>query len=211
MANYFGYFPKTVYVSSSDTSSGDVVTNITSRFSFENELKNNAASYYKYDIRDGDTPESIAYKVYDSPYRHWVILAFNDILDPQYDWPLDQRTFYNYIESKYSKYANTGQSGVTWAESNIYGYYKIEKQSVAATGASNETRVQVDANTYATIATVSENITLKNGQILTVSTSKETKSYYTYETELNDAKRTIKILKSEFVNKLENELKRVLA
>jgi hypothetical protein len=211
MANYFGYFPKTVYVSSSDTSSGDVVTNITSRFSFEAELKNNAASYYKYDIRDGDTPESIAYKVYDSPYRHWVILAFNDILDPQYDWPLDQRTFYNYIESKYSKYANTGQSGVTWAESNIYGYYKIEKQSVAATGASNETRVQVDANTYATIATVSENITLKNGQILTVSTSKETKSYYTYETELNDAKRTIKILKSEFVNKLENELKRVLA
>jgi hypothetical protein len=54
MAKYFNYFPKTVYtLNSLDV---ETVTNITSRFGFEQSFKDNSAVYYEYDIQDGDTP-----------------------------------------------------------------------------------------------------------------------------------------------------------
>jgi hypothetical protein len=210
MANYFQTFPKTFYTSTTENTEGDVVTNILTRFSFERELKENSATYYKYDIKDGDTPEGLAYKLYDSPNRHWIILGFNDILDPQYDWPLDERTFYRFVESKYVANANTGQSGLTWSQANVYAYYRVEKRTITLTQKSVEDKILVDAAAYANISLGTTTITLKGGETMTVVTTKETKTYYDYEQELNDAKRTIKILKPEFVNRVETELKRVL-
>ena len=56
---------------------------------------------------------------------------FNDIIDPQFDWPLDSRTIIEYIDYKYSapEYAdtaNTNVSGLSWAKniSNVKSYYK---------------------------------------------------------------------------------------
>jgi hypothetical protein len=40
--------------------------------------------------------------------------------------------------------------------------------------------------------------------------SKENKSYYVYETENNDSKRTIKLLKQEFIPAVEEEFRRVI-
>ena len=210
MANYFQNFPKTFYTATTENTEGDVVTNILTRFSFERELKENSATYYKYDIKDGDTPESLAYKLYDSPNRHWIILGFNDILDPQYDWPLDERTFYRYVEEKYVANANTGQSGITWSQANVYAYYRVETRTISTTQKTVVDKILVDAAAYANISLGTTTITLKSGETMTVQTTKETKTYYDYEQETNEAKRTIKILKSEFVNKVEAELKRIL-
>lgn len=210
MANYFQNFPKTFYTATTENTEGDVVTNILTRFSFERELKENSATYYKYDIKDGDTPESLAYKLYDSPNRHWIILGFNDILDPQYDWPLDERTFYRYVEEKYVANANTGQSGITWSQANVYAYYRVETRTISTTQKTVVDKILVDAAAYANISLGTTTITLKSGETMTVQTTKETKTYYDYEQETNEAKRTIKILKSEFVSKVETELKRIL-
>lgn len=210
MANYFQTFPKTFYTSTTENTEGDIITNILTRFSFERELKENSATYYKYDIKDGDTPENLAYKLYDSPNRHWIILGFNDILDPQYDWPLDERTFYRYVESKYVANANTGQSGLTWSQANVYAYYRVETRTITLTQKTVVDKILVDAATYANISLGTTTITLKTGEAMTVATTKETKTYYDYEQELNESKRTIKILKPEFVSKVETELKRVL-
>jgi hypothetical protein len=40
--------------------------------------------------------------------------------------------------------------------------------------------------------------------------SKETQSYYDYEMELNESKRSIKLLKPEFVSAVEEEFRRVI-
>ena len=53
------------------------------------------------------------------------------------------------------------------------------------------------ANTY----------TLKDGTTIQVSTTRDAKTYYEYEEELNESKRMIKILKPEFVNAVEEEFK----
>jgi hypothetical protein len=73
MARYFNYFPTTVYSANAASSGLDIVTNIITRFGFEQSLKENGAAFYKYDIQDSDTPEIIAAKFYDNPERHWIV------------------------------------------------------------------------------------------------------------------------------------------
>jgi hypothetical protein len=207
MAKYFNYFPKTVYtLNSLDV---ETVTNITSRFGFEQSFKDNSAVYYEYDIQDGDTPEIIASKFYDSPEQHWAVLMINNIVDPQFDWPLDQRTIISYINEKYSANASVGQSGTTWAQANIHSYYKVETRISNSTEAQLQSKLQIDANTYANVAATTSNLTLDDGNSITITTTKETKSYYDYEIEENEAKRTIKLLKPEFVSSIEEELRNV--
>ena len=207
MAKYFNYFPKTVYtLNSLDV---ETVTNITSRFGFEQSFKDNSAVYYEYDIQDSDTPEIIASKFYNSPERHWAVLMINNIVDPQFDWPLDQRTIISYINEKYSANASVGQSGTTWAQANIHSYYKVETRISNSTEAQLQSKLQIDANTYANVAATTSNLTLDDGNSITITTTKETKSYYDYEIEENEAKRTIKLLKPEFVSSIEEELRNV--
>lgn len=207
MSKYFNYFPKTFYKLNQNSNDVDAVTNITARFGFEQTFKNNSAVYYEYDVQDSDTPEIIANKFYGSPERHWAVLMINDIVDPQFDWPLDQRTIISYIDEKYSANASVGQSGTTWAQANIHSYYKVETRTTNSTGTELQSKLEIDANTYANVAATTSNLTLDDGNSITITTTKETKSYYDYEVEENEAKRTIKLLKPEFVSSIEEELK----
>lgn len=215
MANFFTHFPKEYYFLSNDSASLDVVTNITSKFKFEDEFKNNTVVYYEYEIEDGDTPEILAYKLYGSAERHWIILSMNDILNPQTDWPIQQNTLIKLIDKKYqsAEYANSSTSGAgtTWADTNIHSYYKIETQTNNLNNTKFIDKIQIDANTYANVVSSTETYTLQNGQSVTIDTTKESKTYYEYEIETNDNKRTIKILKNEFVDSVESELKRIMA
>jgi len=209
MSKYFNFFPKTLYTT--DAKNADVVNNITSRFNFEETFKNNTAVCYEYDIQDSDTPEIIAAKFYGDSERHWIILLFNDILDPQFDWPMDYRTLISFIDEKYSASANVNQSGSNWAQSDTKTYYKIEKRTTISTNTITMNEIEVDANTYANVTVSSSNVTLADGYIITIAVSKDTQSYYDYEMELNEAKRKIKLLKPEFVGNIESEFRRVIA
>ena len=208
MSKYFNYFPKTVY-SLDNTNNADVVTSIVSRFAFESSFRDNTAVYYEYNIQDSDTPEIIANKFYGDSEKHWVVLMLNQIVDPQFDCPLDQRTIISYMNEKYSANASVGQSGVSWAQANIHSYYKVETRTTNSTNTDLQTKIQVDANTYANVAATTTNLTLEDGNSITIKVSKETKSYYDYEVEQNETKRTIKLLKPEFVSPIEDELRAV--
>ena len=50
MAKYFNFFPRTTYYKNKDSTSVDIITNITTRYNFNDGLKQNAATYYKYKI-----------------------------------------------------------------------------------------------------------------------------------------------------------------
>jgi hypothetical protein len=216
MAKYFNYFPKTFYTSNNTSLGIDTVTNIIARFGFEKKLKENSSAFYKYTIKDSDTPEIIAGKFYDHVERHWIVLLFNDIIDPQYDWPLQSDTLIDYINTKYStvEYANTANTlvtGLSWAQniSHVQAYYKIITRT-SADGTDIVEKITVDANTYANIAATSISYTLNNASSITQTISKTTQTYYDYEVELNEAKREINLLKSEFVSEVEKEFKRVI-
>ena len=210
MANYFSKFPK-IYHSFDDYKTSEQVVNILSRFSLESSLKENTSIFYDYDIRDGDTPEIIASKMYDSAERHWIVLLFNDIVDPQYDWPLQYDVLTKYIDEKYlaSANSNTSGDGIAWSRSNIHSYYRVEKCT-----SPNRTitikKYEVDANTYAnTTISLNDSVVLPGNVTAVFDTTKETKTYYDYEMEENEKKRTIKLLKQEFVSPLELELENI--
>jgi len=214
MAKLFNYYPKTFYTSNTKTTGLDSVTNIVARFGFEKKLKENSAAFYKYSVKDSDTPEIIASKFYDSPERHWIVLLLNDIIDPQYDWPLNNNTLISFIDNKYTAngVANTTPvSGIQWAKStnNTKNYYKIITRTASDSTIITE-KFQVDANTYANVAASTTSYTLNSGAVVTETISKEKQTHYDYEVEENEAKREINLLKKEFVPEVEKEFRRVI-
>jgi len=218
MANYFGNFPRTFYTKENNSSGVDLITNILSRFSFEKAFKENTAVFYKYQIQDSDTPEIIAAKYYDDPEKHWIVLLFNDIIDPQYNWPLKYSSFINYVNEKYAANGasnTTVQSGITWAQSqnNIHSYYQVNTRTSTAVTADSKTikeKVRITANAYANVIVGTTSYTLKNGTVINETVSKEKLTYYDYEMEENEAKRKIKLLKPEFATDVFEEFKEIV-
>lgn len=214
MAKFFNYFPKTFYTSNNNTTGVDSVTNITARIAFEKTLRENSNGFYPYQIQDSDTPEIIADKYYDNPERHWIVLLFNNIIDPQWDWPLNDKNIIEYIDKKYTANgaANTTiQTGIAWAlsENNTQAYFKV----ITTTGKSGEITIEkfeVDANTYANVASSTNSYTTQASELITIVVSKEKRSYYTYEIEENEKKREIKLLKSQFADAVEKEFKQII-
>jgi hypothetical protein len=218
MAKYFNFFPTTPYTNSDESTAYDTVTNIISRFGFEESLKQNSSIFYPYEIQDGDTPEMIASKYYGSSEKHWIVLLFNNIIDPQYDWPLDQRTLIKYINDKY---ADNGANhspvltGIQWAQDagNVKAYYKtITRLSSNPTKNQIVEKVEIDANTHTNLPVTTTTYTLNDGSRVTQTISKSNLTYYDYEVEANDAKRKIRLLRSQYVTEsgLMNEFKRVI-
>lgn len=218
MAKYFNYFPTTYYTNSDDSTALDTVTNIIARFAFEDTLKENTSIFYPYEVQDGDTPEMIANKFYGSPEKHWIVLLFNNIIDPQYDWPLDQRTLIKHINDKYSANGAVHSpylSGIQWAQDagNVKAYYKtVTRLSSKPTKNQIVEKIEIDANTHTNLPVTTTTYTLQDGSRTTETISKTTQTYYDYEVELNDTRRRIRLLKSEYVSEsgLINEFKKVI-
>ena len=115
---YFSSFPKIVY-DIDNTGKLTIVTEIFRRIKIREKIADNSALYFKYLVQSGDTPESIAYRHFGSQHLHWVILLTNNITDRYYGWPLDDQSFEEYVNSKYTNpgavhhYEKTQSSGVT--------------------------------------------------------------------------------------------------
>lgn len=212
MSKYFNYFPKTFYSNEDNAKSLNVVTNIITRFNFESKLKENSVTFYSYQIQDGDTPDIVARKFYGSSERHWIVLLFNDIVDPLYDWPLNYTNFNEFVDKKYNgpDYANseTRYAGIEWASTNIKSYYKVVTRT--SSDSSIVERLELDLDSYDQLGESSTNYVLGDGTTITETITKLTKSYYEYEQDLNETKRNIKLLKPEFVSAVEAEFKRVI-
>ena len=97
---YFSSFPKIVY-DSKGQGEVKVVTNLLKRVAVRTKVKNSAMLYDTYDIKNGDTPESLADQLYNDPQLHWVILLTNDITDRYHDWPMYEQQFNTYLNEKY--------------------------------------------------------------------------------------------------------------
>jgi hypothetical protein len=219
MANYFNNFPLTLYsLSANNNINLDTVTNITARFAFEETLKENSSAFYPYEIKDTDTPEIIAAKYYNNPERHWIVLMFNDIIDPQYDWPLSYPNFIKYVGEKYAANgaANaTVQTGLTWSQSvnNIHSYYQVNTRTMVITTSDKKTiteKIRITSNAYANLAETTTTYTLSNNKQVKETVTKQKLTYYDYEMEQNEAKRKIKLIKPIFVNQIVEEFKQII-
>ena len=219
MSRYFSLYPQTFYTSgANNVTSLEFVTNIISRFKFSSEISKNSSAFYKYTVKDSDTPEIIASKFYGDSEKHWIVLMFNNIVAPQYDWPLEYSNFINFVNNKYAANgaANTpAQTGLAWAQNanNIQSYYQIITRKTSSTTSDTKTvtqTVQVDSTVYANISLGSTNYTLQDGAKITETVTKKNLTFYQFEDESNEAKKEINLLKQEFVPAVFDEFKTLI-
>ena len=129
---YFEQFPLIPYDSAGDGISKDV-TNIFRRVAVRAKVKTNTALFDTYDVKDGETPEMIADRLYDDSKLHWVILLFNEIHDRYHQWPMSTIQFEDYLNDKYGDnlssihhYEITQSSGPTTGNGPDDYSHKIE-------------------------------------------------------------------------------------
>lgn len=209
---FFDKFPVLAYdIAGKRLSNYQVSTNIFFRIRVLREILGNISAYYEYLISDSDTPEILADKIYGNPEAHWVILMANDIIDPQYDWPLNYKNFNNYIINKYGSIAN--------AKTQIHHYEKVVAREEQLTGIVTETRFTVNFdkltnNTPTVPYDYYENLpetqevntyNLENGRTVTEIIRREAITCYDYESQLNENKRSIKIIKPEYYGQILRE------
>lgn len=95
------YFEKFKTVSYANTSAKD----ITQRTTFVNSVYNDPLLYYPYDVAQSERPDSIAGRYYGDEYMAWLLYLSNKVIDPYYDWYLDQSTFNEFVAKKYGSLA----------------------------------------------------------------------------------------------------------
>jgi len=98
---YFANFPFIIYDS---VGNGDfkIVTNLLKRVALRTKVRTNTLLYDTYDVKEGETPEMIADKLYDDPQLHWVVLFVNNITDRYHQWPMNFGQFNAFIDDKYT-------------------------------------------------------------------------------------------------------------
>lgn len=97
---YFKAFPLTTYELNGEES---VVTDILRRVRFMSEWKTYADLYTPHMISEGETPQTLAMEFYGAATYHWIILIFNEIHNPYFEWPMDTRTLIEYCRQKYGE------------------------------------------------------------------------------------------------------------
>ena len=97
---YFNTFPVIPYDSIGDYNFKEV-TNILRRVRLRSKVKTNVMLFDTYDVKEGETPEMIADKLYGDPELHWVVLMVNDIADRFHQWPMNFSQFNQYVTDKY--------------------------------------------------------------------------------------------------------------
>jgi len=97
---YFKEFPTIPYDSEGNGKFKDV-KNLLRRVGVRAKIKTNTSLYDTYDVKNGETPESIAHKLYGDSELHWVILLLNNVTDRFHDWPMSEAQFLQFVNDKY--------------------------------------------------------------------------------------------------------------
>ena len=194
MAHYFTNFPRVEYNPPVPRSTGSgnamrskeelIATDISKRLLIKQLTGDPTLIYYEYEVRDGERPDIIAEKLYGDSRVDWVILMYNQIVDPYFQWVLSIRDFESYLRQKYGSIA-TAQATHNRYEKLIHGtsnYINDFGETISIPAK----YITVDKSTYdATSASLRREI-----------------DAYTHEDNLNEAKRKIRLLEPAFVNEL---------
>lgn len=194
MGKYFNRFPQVYYSLSSDGSNPEAVTDVTFPVRILEKYMTDARFYYKTVVKDGLKPEDIAYIVYGDATLHWVVLQFNKIINPRFDWPLSSLNLDKYIADKYGSVSQAQATTIKW--------YKIIKylNSSYPNPVINQIEVTQDEYNAITIDLAGGDVLLADGSTLTIITDRTTLSAYDYELNLNESKREIYLIQKQYID-----------
>ena len=189
-------------------SNKEVLTNLLVRTDLLPSLINNSSLFYKYEMQEGDTPEIMASKYYGDPYRYWLFLYSNNIMDPQWDLVLSTKIFDAHLEAKYKAIAaENNQTVLEYTQTNIKYYYKNITTIDSYTRTTSSDDYQIDYETYLELPqSQTFLVTLDNGYTSTIITSTFEQTIYDHELQLNENKRSVNVMNSIYAKDMENQL-----
>lgn len=131
----------------------------------------------KYTIADGERPETLSHRLYDTVDYWWVVLLVNNIYDMERQWPMDNERLEAYIQDKYPLH----DPDETLHYVDLAGNVTSPQAIMMAEGLANEAQ--------AVSAKALKPVTIRE-----------------YETELNNARRQIVMVDPDRLNLLVKEI-----
>ena len=122
---YFQRFPFVNY-NFGDNEANTIFPNISAYVDIIDEVKDEVAFYEKYTILDGDRPDVVSQKLYDTPDYHWTFFYMNDGLRES-GWPLSERELRALVKKRYPHRTVTTQSNI--ASNFLPGDFVLGKTS----------------------------------------------------------------------------------
>ena len=188
-----------------------LMTNLLARASMVQELLNNPMQFYEYAIQESDTPEIVAEKYYGDPFKYWIVLFSNQILDPIWEWPMSYASFLQYLDSKYATEASdAGKTPFEYTNTTVYEYKKIITTTDVYTATETVKEVSITQSDYNTLTESTETYNIPGGTSCIVSITKNIVTLYDYEESLNESRRQIKLLNNTYAGEMEKQLKALM-
>ena len=190
---YFRELPNIEYQSpySNRISSGSYVTvkNLFRRMKIRDDLQNVFTIFNKFTLDDGDRPDTVALDLYGKSNLDWVVLTTAGIINVRDEWPLSSKELYEFTVSKY---------GLTEIN-NVRHYVTTEVQ--------NERKVIVLPK--GKIVDKDFKIPLPDSDNTSSATLNPVRgvSYYEYESDKNEDKRNIFVLRAEYLQQFLNDIR----
>ena len=181
--SYFRQLPDLDYPSLANNRTSvydyQTVKNIFKRAVIRDDIFDEITAFTKYSVIGDERPDQIAYKFYGDSGLDWVVLTTNNIVHLRDEWPMGNQDFLTYLNGKY-----TDQE-----LSNIH-HYETEILRNSRGQLMQPEGLKVPAGHSITF--------IDNGVLRTESKIKQI-TFLEHETNINDAKRNINILRSEYL------------
>ena len=172
-----------------------VVKNIFKRSKLRTDVNQAITAFNYYTIKEGMRPDMIAQELYGDPELDWVVLTSNNITNIRDQWPLSHNDLHEYMLEKYGSEANIAKVEIYETREILDEYKRV----VMPAG------LRVDKDFSFEYLNFSK-------QVVKVLSSEVVAgiSNYQYEVKLNDEKRRIRVLKSEYLTAFITEHREIM-
>ena len=168
------------------------VKNLFRRTKLRDDLQNVFTLFDKYEIPDEFRPENVAEDFYGNDELDWVVLTTAGIVNIRNEWPLNNRDMFNYSFEKYGDDLNATRFFETKEIKNSSGSIILEKGKV------------VDSDFVFKYYDTNGIVEIKGTNVRTGV------SNYDYEVRLNEEKRSIFVLKPEYLQQFLNDFRDIM-
>ena len=211
MSNYFKRIPNIDYVSRLPNAKiGDYmkVKNLFKRGVLRDDIFQDLAVFTKYEISNDDRPDNVAFNFYGDSNLDWLVLLCNNIINIQSEWPMSQKSFDNYLISKYTE---SGDSDTDTYDRIYNGVHHYETKQIKN---SNDVEILAEGLTVSPDYTLTYYDWLVSGYVILSKAANETYNTslltpitnYQYEEKIEDDKRNIFLLKPLYVSLVIDDL-----
>ena len=207
---YFRELPILVYLSllPDRVSSSEYVEvkNLFKRVRLREDFYSTITNFEKYQILDGERPDHVAKKLYDSSDLDWVVLISADIINVRDQWPLSDGDIYDFAENIYGTAMNDTRFYETIEVKDSKGRIILPAGQVVDYNFKSP-KPKVDSSpTSSYIQYWDDGL----NQSVTKSQITIPISNYQYETRLNNAKRSIYVLRRSYLVQFITDMRKMM-